>query len=97
MGAERNPLAVHFGRNLRACRNRAGVSQMALGSLTLLNRTEIGQLERGRREPKLDTVIKLAGGLSVPLDELLAGIGWKFPVYFPGEFEFRDLVDAPVE
>lgn len=100
MDAERNPLALRFGRNLRACRNRAGLSQEALCSLASLDRSEIGLLERGENAPLLDTIVKLASALSVPLEELLGGIGWICPVYcdyFPGEFEFADPVDAPVE
>jgi transcriptional regulator with XRE-family HTH domain len=97
MGVGKNPLAVHFGKRLRACRKRAGVSQTALCSRASLNRTEVGLLEQGVREPQLGTIIKLAGALSVPLEELLAGIGWRSPGYCPGEFELRDPDDAPLE
>lgn len=69
-----------FAANLRACRKRAGLSQEALGFRASLHRTEIGLLERGARVPRIDTLIKLAAGLEVDPDDLLAGIAWR-----PGE------------
>lgn len=74
MSTDRKPLAVRFGRNLRTCRHRAGISQEELGFRASLHRTEIGLLERGLREPKLETVLKLLGALSISLGELLEGI-----------------------
>jgi transcriptional regulator with XRE-family HTH domain len=70
---------VRFGANLRARRERAGISQEALAELALLNRTEIGLLERGQRMPRIDTLIVLGACLSLPPDELLRGIEWERP------------------
>jgi transcriptional regulator with XRE-family HTH domain len=97
MIADRRPLPVHFGDRLGACRNRAEISQEALGEMTALHRTEIGLLERGEREPRLSTIIKLASALEVPLHELVGGIGWKPALVSAGEFEFRNLRDVPVD
>jgi XRE family transcriptional regulator, regulator of sulfur utilization len=84
---------VHFGEKLRAFRERFGISQEELGFLASLHRTEVGLLERGLREPRLGTVIKLAGALEVPLEDLFRGINWK-----PGEsFKLRRLDDVPSE
>lgn len=94
MIADRRLLPVHFGNRLRACRNRAEISQEALCEMTALYRTEIGLLERGKREPRLSTIIKLASALEVPLHELVGEIGWK-PAR-AGKFEFRNLRDVPV-
>lgn len=95
MTADRRPLPVHFGDRLRACRNRADISQEALSEISSLHETEIALLERGRREPRLSTIIKLASALEVPLHELVGEIGWK-PAR-AGKFEFRNLLDVPVE
>lgn len=97
MIAERRPRPLHFGNRLRACRNRAEISQEALGEMTALHRTEIGLLERGEREPRLSTIVKLVGALEAPLHELVGGIGWDPEGAGPGEFEFRNLRDAPAE
>lgn len=95
MGADRNPLAVVFGNNLSACRKRTRVSQEALGFLASLHRTEIGLLERGAREPRLGTIVKLAGPLSIPPEELFVGIEWKSKGANTGRFEFQGRGDVP--
>jgi transcriptional regulator with XRE-family HTH domain len=77
MDAERKPFAVQFGKNLRRCRAGAGISQEELGFRASLHRTEIGLLERGRREPRLGTIVRLASALRVSFNMLLDGIDWK--------------------
>ena len=69
-------VAVKFGRNLYRCRRRAAMSQEELGNLASLHRTEIGMLEHGTRLARVDTLMKLAGALSVSPLELLEGIHW---------------------
>jgi transcriptional regulator with XRE-family HTH domain len=70
-------LARCFGENVLLARRRADLSQEDLGFLSSLHRTEIGQLERGVRLPRIDTVVKLAGALVLPPGDLLKGMAWK--------------------
>jgi transcriptional regulator with XRE-family HTH domain len=64
-----------LGLNLRALRDRAGLSQEELGEMCGLDRTEISLLERGLRFPRLDTLVKLARALELKsIGELLDGI-----------------------
>jgi transcriptional regulator with XRE-family HTH domain len=42
-----------------------------------MHRTEISALERGKREPRLQTLIKLSAVLETPLSEFFAGIEWR--------------------
>jgi len=74
-------VATRFGANLLRCRTRAEMSQEELAHNSSLHRTEIGLLERGARIPRIDTLVKLAGALSVPPSELIEGIDWN-----PGRF-----------
>jgi transcriptional regulator with XRE-family HTH domain len=83
-----NCVATQFGNNLRYCRRRAGISQEELGYRASLHRTEIGLLERGERVPRIDTVVKLAGGLSIPPSELLTDIEWNPGSVMRGGFTF---------
>jgi XRE family transcriptional regulator, regulator of sulfur utilization len=71
-----NVIAAHFGQNLVRYRKRAGLSQEELGFRASLHRTEIGQLERGVRLARIDTLVKFAGSLDVAPGELLQGMGW---------------------
>jgi len=69
-------VADQFGRNLSYCRRRAKLSQEELAVRASLHRTAVGQLERGERVARVDTVVKLAGSLGIPPGELLDGMGW---------------------
>jgi transcriptional regulator with XRE-family HTH domain len=66
-----------FAANLRQARVDAGISQEELGYRCELHRTEISLLERAGREPRLGTIIKLAGALETTAAELCAGISWQ--------------------
>jgi transcriptional regulator with XRE-family HTH domain len=65
-----------FAANLRQVRTKAGISQEELGSRCELHRTEISLLERAGREPRLATIVKLAGALGTMPAELCEGIAW---------------------
>jgi transcriptional regulator with XRE-family HTH domain len=60
-----------FAANLRKTRIEAGLSQERLARAAKLHRTEISLLERGEREPRLSTIVRLANGLGVPAGALL--------------------------
>jgi transcriptional regulator with XRE-family HTH domain len=89
-----NPVAVQFGNNLRYCRRRADLSQEELGYAASLHRTEIGLLERGARIPRIDTLVKLASGLSIPPSELLTDIEWTPGTVTRGGFELTPPEDS---
>lgn len=76
-------LAEHFGRQLRRRRRRAYLSQDRIAFVIGLHRTEISQLERGLRNPQLDTILKLAAGVEASPCELMAGLRWR-----PGSYSF---------
>lgn len=63
-----------FGRNVRSQRERRGLSQEELGHAAGLHPTEISRLERGVREPRLSTVVRLARALGLRPARLLDGI-----------------------
>lgn len=69
-------VADQFGKNLAYCRRRVKLSQEELAVRASLHRTAVGQLERGERVARVDTVVKLAGSLGIPPGELLDGMNW---------------------
>lgn len=71
-------IAAQFGSNLRRLRLRSGLSQDRLAPLAKLHRTEISLLERGVREARIGTMVKLAGPLEVSPLDLLEGIAWRW-------------------
>lgn len=65
-----------FAVNLRRARDVAGISQEELADRCELHRTEVSLLERGGREPRLGTLVKLATALGTDPEELCKGINW---------------------
>ncbi len=60
-----------FGARLRELRHRAGLSQEGLALRCNIDRSYVGQVERGERNISLENIHKLAQGLSVEIYELL--------------------------
>jgi transcriptional regulator with XRE-family HTH domain len=81
MGRKKDTQAIElghrFGQNLVELRGRVGLSQIGTAERASLNRTEINLLEHGRRVPRLDTIVKLAGAIEVRPCALLRGMAWK--------------------
>lgn len=75
-----------FSTNLRKARTDKEISQEELGFMCDLHRTEISLLERGGREPRLGTIIKLSSSLGIPPEQLLQGIAWNSK---KGKFQFK--------
>jgi transcriptional regulator with XRE-family HTH domain len=67
--------SVAFGQRLRELRAERGVSQDDLADATDVHPTAIGRLERGAREPRLTTILRLARGLDVEPGKLLDDLG----------------------
>jgi DNA-binding XRE family transcriptional regulator len=63
-----------FAANLRRHRAAAKLSQEQLAEKTGLHPTEISRLERAVREPRLGTIARLAHGLGIGAEQLVAGI-----------------------
>jgi len=71
--ASEDPRAT-FGDNLRSAREHAGLTQEALGHQADFHPTEVNRIERGRRNPGLLTIVRLAKALGIPAGDLLAGL-----------------------
>lgn len=63
-----------FGANLRSAREHAGLTQEALGLRADFHPTEVNRIERGRRNPGLLTIVRLAKALDIPAGDLLGGL-----------------------
>ena len=67
------PLHHQLGANLRALRKEKGLSQEDMGEFLGIDRTYVGAIERGERNPSLRVVQDLADGLGIRAIELLDG------------------------
>ena len=64
-------IAAHLARNLVSLRHARGLTQEALAKSAALPRSTIANLESGNGNPSLAVLVKVAGTLAVPIDELL--------------------------
>jgi transcriptional regulator with XRE-family HTH domain len=64
--ARRAAMTPNFGTGLRDARKQLGISQEQLADRSGLHRTHVSLIERGQREPSLDTLAKLSRGLQIP-------------------------------
>jgi transcriptional regulator with XRE-family HTH domain len=65
-------LCKQFGGTLRLAREENGWSQEVLADKAGLNRSYLGEIERGSAMPSLATVAKLADALGINLSALIA-------------------------
>jgi transcriptional regulator with XRE-family HTH domain len=82
-------VAKRFAANLIQHRKCASLTQEEVGQRAAINRSQVGKLELGKTLPRLDTLLKLAGALAVPVGDLTKGIAWKPPQSEGGGFELR--------
>lgn len=86
-------VSERFGENLLRIRQARKLSQENLAERAGIHRTQISLLESGRRQPLLETVVRLAGALDVPVETLFEGILWVPAAVGAGRF----AVEAPPE
>ncbi|NRF72363.1 helix-turn-helix domain-containing protein [Aquincola sp. S2] len=97
--------ASHLARNLAALRHARTLTQQELARAAAVPRSTIANLESGEGNPSLAVLVKVAGALSVPIDELLAAPRalvrhWPADAIAPRHkgrgVQVRDLVPEPV-
>jgi transcriptional regulator with XRE-family HTH domain len=63
-----------LGANVRALRDAAEMTQMDLSNRSGIDMAEISRIERGLKDVRLSTIVKVARGLDVSAGELLSGL-----------------------
>lgn len=62
------------GNNIRAARKQQELTQEALADKAGMHFVEVGRAERGTRDLRISTVVKIARGLGIEAAELLRGV-----------------------
>jgi transcriptional regulator with XRE-family HTH domain len=65
---------VKFGKRIKELRAEQGITQQGLADKIGFDRSYIGFLERGERNPSLEVIIKIAKALDKNPNELLKDI-----------------------
>ena len=64
-------VAGNLGRNLRRARTERDLTQEQVAHRSGVHATEVSRIERGKRDPRISTVEKLAEAVSLSVSELL--------------------------
>jgi transcriptional regulator with XRE-family HTH domain len=81
-----------FGENVLRIRQARKLTQESLAERAQIHRTQITLVETGRRQPGIETVVRLAGALEVSTETLFEGIRWDAGT---GEFVVADPPELP--
>lgn len=73
-------LRAVLGRRVREARKQQGKTIEALAAACSLSTNYVSELERGSRNPSVETVCRIAYALGTEASELLKGLAWH-----PGE------------
>jgi transcriptional regulator with XRE-family HTH domain len=68
-------IAKHIGLRIRSYRTQLGYSQERLAEISGCHPTYIGQIERGEKNPTLESVEKIATALNLSLSKLFENLG----------------------
>jgi len=68
--SDRDPILRKFGQNVRRKREAYRISQESLAEIADLDRTYVGGIERGERNPTIISAVRIAKALRVCLAEL---------------------------
>ena len=71
MPSTRSRFHLAFGRAIRELRHELGISQEELALRAGIQRSYLGGIERGERNPSLANIVKIADTLNVPPSEIL--------------------------
>jgi transcriptional regulator with XRE-family HTH domain len=82
-------VASHLARNLVGLRRTRNQTQLALARASGVPRSTIANLESGEGNPSLAVLVKVAGALEVPIDELLAAPRAKVRLWRASEVAVR--------
>lgn len=72
--AKADRIRVEFGKVVRERRTSLDLSQEELAFRSGLHRTYTADIERGARNPSMNSLLKLADGLGVPLSDLFSRV-----------------------
>ncbi len=79
-----------IGKLIKEHRKNAGMTQQELSEQINVTMNYLSLIENGRRKPTIETLVKLAKGLNVPLSKL-------FSTPKPEEMKVKDNYDKRIE
>jgi transcriptional regulator with XRE-family HTH domain len=81
-----------LGARIQALRRNRGLTLQELAAAAAVSASMLSSVERGRKAPTIVVLARIADGLGVPLNELIAGGGSRVIVRRAGD---QDVIDGP--
>lgn len=64
-------LSKAFGKAFRQARKKRGLSQLDVSAASDVDRTYLSEIERGLKNPSLDTIVRLADAVGISASDLV--------------------------
>ncbi len=84
---------MKISESIRNARKKAGLTQKELGERLGVSAAMIAQYENGQRNPKNETIQKIATALDVPVSSLTNGIVTQVELVDPNEDDLRKEIN----
>ena len=81
-----------LGARIQALRRDRGLTLQELAGAAVVSASMLSSVERGRKAPTIVVLARIADGLAVPLDELIAGGASRVIIRRAGQ---QDVIDEP--
>lgn len=81
-----------LGARIQALRRDRGLTLHELAEAAAVSASMLSSVERGRKAPTIVVLARIADGLAVPLDQLIAGGGSRVIIRRAGQ---QDVIDEP--
>ena len=65
-------LLIGIGKRIRTAREALGLSQEEVAARAQLNTSYLSQIERGRKSPSLEVLVRITGAVNLSLPEVFA-------------------------
>lgn len=79
------------GKRIRDQRKRLGMTQERVAEVAEVDRKHISTIEAGETEPRIYTLVRIAGALDLPVEELVAGLVFMPSEHSTGHLELRSI------
>jgi transcriptional regulator with XRE-family HTH domain len=90
-------VAECFGVNIDRWKRQRGLSLAQIAERAGIHRTHVSLLIRGKRVARIDTAIKVAQALEIPLEALFEGIKWDGKEFYSTSNNNSDLAAVQSE
>ena len=88
-------IRIRVGSNIRRIRKLKGQTQAHLAATVCIDRAHLSQIENGKENTSIDTLVRIADGLDCPVTDLFTGLEADAPRNLTVEYIEYDYICVP--